>query len=244
MKRLVTVFALMMVTGGSSLRADLVVGGQATLQFDTASSMFFLLTLDRFYGTGNGVDTATGDQIQAGIGGGTSLTSSGLVDLIHTVNGASVTNPVDVPLQRRHRQATNADIDTNNPHSTWSNLDVIGIDGVTRFASGLGPFVLGDFALKYDSTTSVLSINNNFDFLDSQAFRVQNPTFALTANGFTATGDLRIGSALALFGFTPGDDVGFFTLNAITAVPEPSSALLLVCSTVSLAFHRRKAKVI
>ncbi|QDV25829.1 PEP-CTERM sorting domain-containing protein [Aureliella helgolandensis] len=222
------------------LFADLVIGGSATIEFDTSSSMFSSLALDRFYGTGSGVDSATGTEITAGTGGGVDLSSSsGLVNLNHTVNGASVTNPD----ARRGRQATNADIDTTSAATiaaSWSSNEQFGIDGVTRFSTVQGPFVLGDFAVTFDSLNTRLTLVNNFDFPNSPTFYVDTPTFVTAANGFTASGDLRIGSTLGLFGFSVGDDVGFFNLNATTAVPEPSSGVLLSMSSLGLALMRRR----
>lgn len=226
------------------LFADWVIGGSATIEFDTSASMFGSLALDRFYGTGSGVDSATGAEITAGTGGGVDLSSSsGLVNLNHTVNGTSVTNPD----ARRGRQATNADIDTTSAETiaaSWSSNEQFGIDGVTRFSTVLGPFVLGDFGVTYDSLTNKLYLENNFDpatFVGFPVFRVDSPTFVSTASGFTVSGDLLVDDLFgASFGLTPSEDIGFFSMNAITAVPEPSSAVLLVMSSLGLALMRRR----
>ncbi|MEZ6077666.1 MAG: PEP-CTERM sorting domain-containing protein [Pirellulaceae bacterium] len=159
------------------------------------------------------------------------------------MNGTSVTNPD----ARRGRQATNADIDTTSAETiaaSWSSNEQFGIDGVTRFSTVLGPFVLGDFGVTYDSLTNKLYLENNFDpatFVGFPVFRVDSPTFVSTASGFTVSGDLLVDDLFgASFGLTPSEDIGFFSMNAITAVPEPSSAVLLVMSSLGLALMRRR----
>lgn len=240
MNRLQTLFGLFLfaVIGSSNTQADVLLGGNANIQFD-AIQLFNTTGLapNWFYSFSNGSATATQADILTNLGGGAPIGAAATYNLDHQILVGPVSNPTG-----RARQITNADLDPNSPLTSWSIGEQIGIDGVTIFG-GVGLLISGDFSLQYSTPLNRLSIINNFQGT-IEAFRVNNPTFATTANGFTVSGDLRTGDFFPFFAIPVDQDLGFFTLNAITAVPEPSSALLLVFSTVGLAFHRRKAKVI
>ena len=232
----------------SQCDAGVITAGAATIQFDTTSSLFapnpgffgLSLTLDRYYGVGTGADTATAMDIANGTGG-IAIVSGPSVNLVHVINGASAVDPTG-----RDRQTTNADLDITSPLTTWSASERIGLDGVTRFDIGGSPFVLGDYSLSYSAGTNTLSITNNFAPA-GEAFRVIAPTVSTTVNGFVLSGDLRLGNDMAVFGYTPGDDVGFITLNAFestTAVPEPSSFAVLAFGGIALSVYRKRRSVV
>lgn len=237
MKFLIVLVTFSAITLSSlfNANAEVILSGSALVQFDTtALATFTGLTPSRFYGTGSQVDSATGTDVTAGSGGGAAIAPAPLVNLTHNINVGLVTNPTG-----RARQSSNADIDRLSPLSTWTTGEQIGIDGIARFdVFPSGIFVLGDYSLTYDSGT--LSLNNNFQF-PGEAFRVLSPTVTTTPNGFTLEGDLLTGTGLfAGFGIPLNSDIGFFSLNAVTAVPEPSSAMLFGFGAFSLLRLRRR----
>lgn len=221
-------------------QADLILGGNALVQLD-ANQLANLnpglgigLTPVWYYDASNGAATATGTEIAAPFaGGGAAVAPAALYNFNHQINIGPVANP-----SGRARQTTNADLDPTSPLTTWSGTEQIGIDGVTAFtATPSGGLLIGDYSLTYSSALNRLSLFNNFQ-IPVEAFRVNNPTFTTTANGFTIQGDLLTGAFFPLNSVNADLDVGFFTLNAITAVPEPSSMVLLGLAAAGLSAKR------
>jgi hypothetical protein len=217
------------------VQAEIITSGTATIQYDASLLVNTTgLTPVWFYGAGNGASTATQAQILALQGGGASLPAAASYSLSHDVNVGSISNPTG-----RARQDTNADLSPTSPLTTWSATERIGIDGVTVFSVGQAGLVTGDFSLLYSSSANRISLFNNFQ-IPVEAFRVNNPTFTSTANGFTIEGTLRTGDFFPLNGIAADQNIGTFSLNAITAVPEPSSVLLVSLAAVGFAYRIRK----
>ena len=220
-----------------STQADVLLGGSANVEFDR-DSLFTItgLTPVWFYSADNGARTATSAQIlQPFGGGGAALSNSVNYNLNHEIIIGPVNNP-----SGRGRQPTNASIDRLAPAATWSNDEQIGIDGVTVFTvAPTGGLVSGDFSLRYSSSLNRLSLINNFQ-IGVEAFRINNPTFSTNSLGFTVQGDLLTGDFFPLNGIALDQKVGRFSLNAITAVPEPSSLALMAVSAAGLAWLRRR----
>jgi hypothetical protein len=215
------------------LKADVITSGSATINLNTSVFGALGLTPDRFYGSGSGASTATGAEIVGGIGGTVINPVPTTLNLLHTINVGAVSNPSD-----RARQSTVLDINPLTPASTWGVGERIGIDGVLRFAlPNSTSFSLGDYSLTFDSSQTRLSIVNNLSF-PAEAFRVNAPVFTSGANGFQVEGSLLIGSGLAGFGFTEGSTAGSFSLNAITAVPEPTSSILVMGALAGFGWLR------
>ena len=231
---LIAVFAICVVPHGP-VQAEIIVGGTASIQYDATLLLNSTgLTPVWFYGAGSGSSTATQAQILSLQGGGASLPASASYSLSHEINVGSISNPTG-----RARQDTNADLSPTSPLTTWSATERIGIDGVTVFSVGQAGLVTGDFSLLYSSSLNRISLFNNFQ-IPVEAFRVNDPTFTTTANGFTIEGTLRTGDFFPLNGIAADQNIGTFSLNAITAVPEPSSVLLVSLAAVGFAYRIRK----
>lgn len=218
-----------------------IVGGSAEFMFDNNSSLFTggsgPLILDRLYGTA--VSTVTANDVAASIGGDAVwLPPSGLVTLDTLINGPAIDNQPT----GRSRQVTELDVDFSNVLATWGGGEQVGIDAVVRTnvdpGFGGGFLVLGDFSLVNQAGT--LTLLNNFQF-PADAFTIGNPVFQEVAEGFTLGGDLLVGNSLSLLTsgvVAAGTDVGSFSMT-VSAVPEPSSLLLLVASSIVVITFRR-----
>lgn len=232
----ICLLAMLSMTAVPVGRADVVVGGNAVIAYDAAELFGTTgLTPVWLYDASNGAKTATQAEILAPFaGGGAPLGPAATYSLNHEIILGSVTNP-----SGRSRQLTTADINPNSPIASWSAGEQIGIDGITVFTVGGGGLVTGDFSLTYSSTLNRLSLFNNFQ-IPVEAFRVNAPTFQTNANGFTIEGDLLTGSFFPFNGIAADQKVGSFTLNVLTAVPEPSSIVLLGLSAMSGLLIRRR----
>jgi hypothetical protein len=233
--RLFSLIVVMMLAVPSA-RADVIVGGSAEVRYDAALLLGVTgLTPVWYYDASNGAKTATQAEILAPFaGGGAPLGPAATYSLNHEIILGSVTNPTG-----RSRQLTTADLNSNSPLATWSGAEQIGIDGVTVFTVGGGGLVTGDFSLTYSSALNRLSLFNNFQ-IPVEAFRVNVPTFQTNANGFTIEGDLLTGDFFPFNGIAADQKIGSFSLNVLTAVPEPSSLSLLALSSVSVLLIRRR----
>lgn len=221
----------------SPVQADMIVSGNATIQYDAALLFNATgLTPVWFYDASNGASTATQTQILSLQGGGASLPASASYSLNHEINIGPISSPTG-----RGRQDTNADLSPTSPLTTWSSTERIGIDGVTIFTVGGAGLATGDFSLLYSSSLDRLSLFNNFQ-IPVEAFRVNNPTFSTTANGFSIQGTLRTGDFFPLNGISADQNIGSFSLSAITAVPEPTSMALLTSVLTGLAYRRIRRK--
>lgn len=167
-------------------------------------------------------------------------------------------------LPLRFPQNSDFQIDTSGSLATATGQ--IGIGGADSFHFGNTDFFainggggpnntptninLGDYSVYFDAsrvtaTTSGWVFSNHLGVSSgSFAFDTFNTTVSVTANSFTLTGDLLVGSDLTDFsGLTTGARVGTFSLNGITAVPEPTSIALLSTVGIGAVFlRRRKAK--
>lgn len=106
----------------------------------------------------------------------------------------------------------------------------------------------GNLGLNYDAlrndgtNTGWLFTNFVADPTGSvDVFDIRNLSLTLGANSLTMTGDLFVNEGFRDFtGVAAGLDVGSFTFNGITAVPEPSSSALLGAAGVAGAVIRRR----
>ena len=116
-----------------------------------------------------------------------------------------------------------------------------------------GQLLYGDFALRYVSgrvglvrdgnTLSGLVLTSNIDFANAAFADIGNASINVVNNQLLIGGDLLISDGLKALDVnaTLGRDFGQFSVVAnITAVPEPSSMLLVVLPAVGLAWRRRR----
>lgn len=233
--------SIVSATYAQTLQAAVVMGGSAEFVFNNNSALFSggsgPLIMDRHYGTN--VDTATGLDLINGVGGDLIIVpGTGIVTLNANINGSSVTQPA-----LRARQATNLDVDFSNVLATWGPAEQIGIDSVLRTnvdpLFGGGVIGLGDYALRNQGGT--LALVNNLS-LSAVAFTIGNASFVDLGNGFSLSGDLLSGQGISdlTLGFVPtGTNVGTFSMS-VSAVPEPSSVVLLCATAGGLAIRLRK----
>jgi hypothetical protein len=230
---------LAVTTATPCASAAVILGGTASFTFDNNSMLFTggsgPFIMDRSYGTG--VATRTAAEILGGIGGDAiTVPGSGLVLAGAVLNGASAGNPIG-----RSRQATNLEVATNNLLATWGLGEQIGIDFVLRTnvdpLFGGGSIVLGDFSLVNNAGTLVLM--NNFSF-PADAFTIGSPVFTDLGNGFSVSGDLLVSTSLSFLtggAVAVGTNAGSFSM---TAIPEPSSAVLFVVAAGGITVMRRR----
>lgn len=239
---------------GGVTHAGQVTGGAATMTFDIAAINPFL-TYTRFYGLlDNQAATLTAAQIQSGTVPIPPGSPSTPTNLVHPVNGTTVTNPAG-----RNRQTSTLDYDPNNVLGSWtvstnsgfvtSGGEQIGFDGVTMNAvdplAGGGNFLWGDFALRRDPTRGGdgLVLVNNYGF-GFNAFDLGVSSLAADAAALTITGTLLLSPEWAgAFGGTAGSNVGSFSM--VATVPEPGTMTLAGLGVAGGIVHwvvRRRAR--
>ncbi len=169
-----------------------------------------------------------------------SITAYGSTSDLHFgVNGTVV--PSGLP--GRAEQSSTFSFDPNDPLATTAGA--VGLDGATAFwyantaaiDTGSVWMVYGDLSLFYNPARATGSnsgwvLENHLLYTDTaydiRNFAMSNVVAATssTPGSVTITGDLHIGPGFAGFGLDEGVRVGSFTLDAITAVPEPSTLML------------------
>ena len=231
--------------------AELILGGTATFTFDESLSSAATPFTDVnavFKGTQSYSD------VVAGVGADTFDNVSGSQKTVtFLINGATPANITGRP----NNAATTLDYNASNPLSSWtpgtdigaflSGGEQIGIQSMTRWSTGLGNVLLGDFAIRYapgrtDANRSGLVLVSNIDFANAAYADLANINVVATDGTLDITGDLLYSDGFALLTGDPGDvgvKFGTFQINAITAVPEPSSVLLTLLAT-GIAFRYRK----
>jgi hypothetical protein len=254
-------FAALLVIAGhsySSARAEVIIGGSATLSIDpTALANATTLSVDRFFG---GVEAATFTRTQV-LSSPDSPPAS--LDLPFSVNIPPIVNPTG-----RARRATDLDFDFAgfnplSPLASWSNSNPAGfgiaggeqiaLDGVIRYDSPLGTLVSGDFVLRYQANRATsfgipafsgLVLVNLFDF-PASSFDIGNAVVSVSGKTLTVDGDLLISPEFSngfFGGLVTGFDVGNFSLTA-TAVPEASTMLLCsVAGALALGLRFRRVR--
>lgn len=140
-----------------------------------------------------------------------------------------------------------------------SATGTIGLDGATSFWYANVPVIntqsvwlgYGDLSLSFNAARAVNGnsgwfLTNNLLF-GQELYDVRNLSFAnvvaateTTPGSFVMSGDLRVAPEYSFnWGLRENLDVGSFTLNAITAVPEPTTLGLLGAAGLALVRRRR-----
>ena len=215
------------------LSAVSIQAGSIAIDYDpTAFANVPLTTINSFNQAAS--NSSTDAQILAVAGTTTAWSNLGF--------GINPTTPLSDP-SGRSLQETTFTYDAANLTGTASGQ--IGIGGVSRWG-GAYNIVLGDFALTYNASleTGVYSgwaLTNNFS-PSALAFQIANAsTSAISADGFTLSGDLWVksGDPLNFFFSFPEGDYGNFSMTAST-VPEPSTYALLALAAVAVGLQMRK----
>ncbi|MBL9166008.1 MAG: PEP-CTERM sorting domain-containing protein [Planctomycetaceae bacterium] len=147
-------------------------------------------------------------------------------------------------LPGRLEQSTTFSFDPTNAAATATGA--IGLDGVTSFWYANAAVVntqsvwmcYGDLLLSFDAARAIDGNSgwvfiNNLLYTDTpydiRNFAISSVVAATnsTPGSLTITGDLYTAPGLAAFGIDAGLAAGTFTLNAVTAVPEPATSLVM-----------------
>ncbi|MBN9692367.1 MAG: PEP-CTERM sorting domain-containing protein [Verrucomicrobia bacterium] len=237
----------------TSARADVLVTGQATIDFHQAAwdslaggasvPGFEALTLDETFDQA-GAASRTGAQILAD----EVQASPSYTGLTYALNGAQVSN-----LAGRTAKPTTFQF---SPDNLTSHTGVIGLGGISRWTVnpllGGGKLVFGDFTLAYDATRLLVG-GSGWHLVGNIApagtlFDLVNVTTGTAGNTLTISGDMVVSFEVANFLLgTPADqgkDVGNFQFAGVTAVPEPSVWALfgLGVMGVFLGGHRLRCR--
>lgn len=216
----------------SSVRADVVLSGTGTFNFNAGSwatvagganvSGFEALTLDEVFDK-TASSARTGAQIMAD----EIVASPAYSGITFDLNGSSVNNLVG-----RTAQPTTFNFAAGNPAGGTGQ---IGLGGVTRWAVnpvlGGGSLLFGDFTLNYDASRTLVGAsgwNLKGNIVPAGVvFDLQNVLATHAGNTLSITGDLGLSPEVATFLFgTPSDtgkNMGTFAFNGFTAVPEPTA---------------------
>jgi len=247
MKKLILVGLTVGLAGFASTKADTLVSGSATINYDqtvwdSLASGFGptpVLTLGAFFDQADANARTQAQLLSDPNPGGGAAPYTGEV---YAMNGPSVVN-----LPTRYTQPTTFSF---TPGDLAGGAGSIGLGGVARFdvyGGTLGSLLFGDFTLQYDSSRIPLGgtgwyLMGNippaaavFDLLDVNI--VESP------GSFNISGDLGVSYEVANYLFdTPGDalaDVGNFSFTA-TTVPEPSAIALVGVATLVPWLRRSK----
>lgn len=232
MKKSILVGSLVGLVGLTSVNADTLVSGSATIDYDKTAwdglaSGFGptpVLTLGAFFNQAD-ANARTQTQLQTDPNPGGPVSYTGQV---YAMNGASVVN-----LPSRFTQPTTF---AYTPGALSSHTGSIGLGGVSRFdvyGGFAGSLLYGDYTLQFDSARSFFGGTGWYLKANippaAAAYDLLNVTITEAPGTFTISGDLGVSYevANALYN-TPSDtlkDVGNFTFTA-TTVPEPSALAL------------------
>lgn len=155
----------------------------------------------------------------------------------------------------RFPQSSNFQIDTNGNPATATGQ--IGIGGADSFYFGNNDFLianapgtninLGDYSVYFDAsrvtgTTSGWVFSNHLGVAGGAvAFDTFGTSLSVTPTSLSLTGNLIVASDLTAFsGLRAGANVGTFSLMGATAVPEPTSMLLVSAMGLGVALRRRR----
>jgi len=228
-------------------KADTVVSGSATIDYDQAAWESLasgygptpVLTLSAFFDQAQ-VDARTTSQLLSDPAPATNYLGE-----VYAMYGSTVTN-----LLGQYAQATTFAF---TPGNLTNHTGVIGLGGATRFAvygGAFGSLLYGDFTLQY--STNRFAYGGSGWYLEGNippaaaAFDLMNVNISESPGSFTISGDLGVSWEVAnLLYSTPSDtlkDVGDFTFTGLTAVPEPSS-IVLVTGGLGLLWLARKRRV-
>jgi len=245
MKKSILVGSLVGLLGLTSVNADTLLSGTATIDYDkTAGDSLAsgfgptpVLTLGAFFNQADAnARTQTQLMTDPNPGGPASYTGQ-----VYAMNSVSVVN-----LPSRYTQPTTFNY---TPGALSSHTGSIGLGGVARFdiyGGSFGSLLYGDFTLQFDSARSFVGGTGWYLKANippaAAAFDLLNVTITEAPGTFTITGDLGVSYEVANFIYnTPADllkDVGNFTFTA-TTVPEPSALALLGIGAL-LPLIRRK----
>lgn len=237
----------------SFAHGDVLVSGSATINYSKAAwdslaggnstPGFEALILDEAFdqAAANARTSAQilGDEVQA---------SPSYTGLTYALNGASVNN-----LSGRTTQPTTFGF---TPGNLTGHTGAIGLGGITRWdvnpLLGGGQVLFGDFTLKYDAArVGGLIDGSGWHLVGNIApagvvFDLKNVSTSDSGNALSISGDLTISYEVANFLLaTPSDqgkNMGSFALSAVTAVPEPTTTMLLLAGVLGLSVSAVKRR--
>lgn len=181
--------------------------------------------------------------------GSLGITISGTAGTVPAAPGFTVAYPISA---RDATPNTTFSYDPNDFFGTFSG--VIEHTGTLTLQSALGTINLGDFTVGYDATRvnavrSGFFIGDNVD-LDAPLFDIAaaNATIVATPTVLQMNGSLLLSIEAATGLGNPilaGLNVGNGFVDAVSAVPEPSSMLMLAgVGVVGTLFARRREKAV
>jgi hypothetical protein len=237
----------------SSARGDLVIGGTARFTFDEAVSGAStpINTLQAVF-----VGTQSRAETLSGVGDPLDSVNGSLKTITFQINGET---PAAITGRPNNAQTT-LNYNPSDVLGSWTagtdfgaflgGGEQIGLQSMTRWGGDFtGSLLFGDFAIRHapgraNGVLSGLVLTSNIDFADATYADLANVTLTASSSSLKITGDLLYSSGFALLTNDPTDvgvRFGSFEVNAFTAVPEPSAAVLLV-TIGALSIRRRRDK--
>ncbi len=220
-------FGYFLSTPAANAHAARLLSGAATVDFDKTawdglaaglSLGLPVLTLDEFFNQA-GVSSRTSTQI---LSDEVQATPSYLHQF-YAMNGSAVTN-----LAGRTNKPTTFSF---TPGNAEAHSGAIGLAGIARFSTILGPLVYGDYTLQYDADRQLVGgtgwyLKGNIPPA-AAAFDLVNVNVVESPGFLSITGDLAVSYEVANFLYgTPADagkDVGNFTFSAAVSAPTYGS---------------------
>jgi hypothetical protein len=246
------------ISTSNRLSAEIITGGSLSFDLDGAA---FANNIDSAWLQGVGVNPTAGQTLlefakhSPNAPAGRPRPSNEVVDFNEIRSGWI--RPSSSGLQYGFNGDTSLQTFSFNPLNVATN----GATGKIRFTGGdsfwfanqalidTGSIWIeyGDLDLRYDAArndgiNSGWIFTNNVLVTDVDVFDVRNAAFNISSNSFNFSGDLFINEGFRDFtGLTAGTHVGSFQFSGISAVPEPSSMLLLgAISVVGYVVRRRR----